>query len=305
MLVALALVSLGRLWWEREALRSYFTSSPFAASGALIQNDEPGAPRLKRDSILLEVRRKRAMTNSDRYYNPDRKGEAAYRQKIRNHQRIASYLMASRRNDPDYHRVMNVLATRGFGILEWTETCRAIITYQGLMSEVDSADAYSQVSLTFTGLFGITDHAFFHNLLSIPLEFNLRESALGGSVPELVIGDEFYTDDDWMGSEFRHARALYTGPRRERVGPYLRTQYRDFVYRCRLRASGEVVPEYRMAIRHLRWAGLISDQDLAGIELNNSFFFSDLKKAPIVNEPRVMPSSIRQEIRSPLMNPMP
>lgn len=253
------------------------------------------------ETLTPDQRTERARTNSDKYFDPARTNESAYREKMRRHYIIAKYLTATRRHDPSYVAVMNLLASHGYGILEWDESCNAIINYQQSaflrMSksangsapeskiapeiEFDSIQGYDFYVERFAAIFGLVDHEFFQKLLSIPLEFTSHEPLLGFPGSELQMGDRFFTDMDWLTPEVMAAWESYQGPDRSQWTRELRDNFAQFLRRSRYRSYGYsyrlYLAEDRKTVQDLIGFGLIQPEDLDGMEVVDRRFFEEEK----------------------------
>lgn len=288
LLTTLLIVSLERLWTHREAVIDLFGLGPAYIPRPVDLEEENWWKPLPHEDVLLEVREQRANKDSDTYFNPKRFGRD-YREKVRKHNYIAKYLTATRRHDPQYAKVMEMLAVRGYGILEWDPVCGAILNHQIRAQVHDQLEkAYSQKTdwdeaILFeriqgydywaerlAGIFGMIDHEFFKELLAIKLTAKNREPILGFPGRELEIGDRFFTDEDWVTPEIRAAQASYQGRNRSEWSYRLRSRYFQFLRNSRLRSYGHDVPEQPGVVQELLDSGMIKTEDLDGVKWKSS-----------------------------------
>lgn len=283
-ILAMLTVSVGRLWIYRDSVQKLFELGPAYIPRPIDHTEDAWFRPLPREEVPLKLRKERAIENSDKYFNPELSWEQPYHRKIRKHNSIAKYLTATRRHDPQYVEGMRLLAVRGFGVLEWLPTCNAIINYQLrslFRQRQESLDADNEVYFNirqgydfyveiFAGIFGMVDHQFFRELLAVKLEVKNREPILGFPGPELEIGDEFFTDEDWMTPEIIVAKAEYKGPPREEWSKELRDAYAQFRRRSRVREYGHHLTEKRAVIQDLIGFGLLEPEELEGVEVVES-----------------------------------
>jgi hypothetical protein len=298
LLMILLLHSLERLWVHREDVIDLLGLGPAYIPRPIDLTEENWWKPLPHENVSLELRTKRAHEDSDKFYDPKRFGKD-YSEKIRKHNYIAKYLTATRRGDPQYVKVMLLIARRGYGILEWDATCNVILNHQirfpvrrrmekeyskntGWDDEIlfETEQGYEFWAERLAGIFGMIDHEFFRELLAVELGIRHREPILGFPGRDLEIGDRFFTDEDWITPEIRAAQATYQGRSRSDWSHASRGYYAQFLRKSRLRGYGREIPEYRHIIQNLVDVGMIARGDLEGVEIIDGPFGGNLELEP-------------------------
>ena len=188
---------------------------------------------------MLVVQKTRAIATShsnrltdqeqDTYYDPT-KAAPKYLEKVRSHRQINQYLESSRRDDPEYRRVLIRLLEKGYGLENWlnvvavlSQHSRSVTLAQKRMREVGFSEneikselktlrkqryasaPYIQAELKQTC--GIADKSLIQELAQIELECLPNEPILGPGT--IVEGDRLLTEDDWLDPEFRLAKQRF------------------------------------------------------------------------------------------------
>ncbi len=288
-LIALSGLSLNRLITHRESVVWFLDLGPEYVPRQISAAEAAWFQPLPRENLTPELRNKRATEDSDTYFNPNRIHEPDYRAKVTRHYAIERFLTASRRTDPHYLKVLEVLVSQGYGIEEWAHTCMTILSfgrgtsvkYEPPQKPAHNAHhtapaatdahtkktAYNRAIDGFARTLGTIDPKVIHPLLSISLEYQSGEPLLGLTPVSLERGDRLWTDADWITPEMRRAQAAYQGPDRKLWTGDLRRGFADFLKRSRQRAQGRHVPEDRQTIQDLIGFGLLDPEDLVGVEV--------------------------------------
>ncbi len=186
-------------------------------------------------------REQRLRQNSDAYYDPARyytANDTAYNKKVQQHFVIASWVHSEKKDDPAFREFMVLLLENGFGIDEYHTAIRVIGNAQeeievmkqayGDLFAANELDEMFQNSGALKRL-GTRKQAAVMTLAQMGIaEPNLQEAlwnvelgliqpgdgTIGQGEFSTVWGDPLLTEDDWLDSEFRAARARYQGPPR-------------------------------------------------------------------------------------------
>ena len=286
LLVGITTGSVFRLWSSRDLVIRYLGWGKTYIPREPNLEEEAWFRPLVFQEVSPEERSRRAEEDGDRYFDPKRSFEPSYQRKMQEHYAVYSYLTATRRDDPNYQKVLLMLVAKGFGISEWRGVCLAIRNYhlfgkfrgRGRLSFKDLGleggaaglhlpSANEQFVETCAKTLGLVDHDFFESLIAIRLPSKNREPVLGLRAPRLQMGDAFLLAEEHLPQAYLEACAKYQGVDRGAVSRSLRSEFGYFIQRCRMRASGFDVGEHRDVIERLVRAGLLQWEDLEGIEL--------------------------------------
>ena len=256
-LVVLVGVSLSLIFWLNSDVEEVAEASHENQYGDLPRKvpARESTPALDGEEAELsrDEREERAQTDSDHYFNLDRRiKDPKYLLKVQKSNRISQYLNAPRRGDPNYEAVLHTLLRNGFGIEDWMETSADIMKWhlpfkirrenleqlgysqeeidQNLrdMHEMREGD-HDLIKEALIRDVGITDMGVLDELISIPIVVENREAPFGRETYDLFEGDRILTDDDWMTPEHRASQASYQGEPRETMTDLERMQlYREW-----------------------------------------------------------------------------